>query len=704
LRVRIVAGAALAAALLSLSTSSFSCAGGDDTPAFDLAKRRYDNTGNGAWLSPANDTRANLLLLLADERAAIIRPPATREIFYSWKEVRGRAGAAPVAVPPFDGTEDPLSGTRCQTNASGQADFAAALAANRRLAPAERAALTAARAALRPGCTSDTAQLPAPAAAVRSATAGAFATYLDGAHAFYAADYERADRDFASLATAPDPWLRETARYMVARTRLNAAQDALFDEYGYMVEAAKRDHAKAAAADAALRGYLAAFPAGRYASSARGLLRRTAWFAGNDAALARDYAAMLAKPAEPVRIIEEIDAKLLTHDKGYQAATGPLLLAVADLQRLRSTVSEEQPYPGWGLTRAELERQRPQFAGRDDLYTFLLAAEALYNRSAAAEVLRLIPDAAHQPRFTTLQFSRQLLRGLALDLAGDRKAYAFWLSLLPGATGANQRGAVELAIAQHEEKRGSLDRLLADASPVQTPALRRIALAHLAGPDLLRARAAAPRAADDERELAAYVLLTRELGRGRYADFLRDEALIPPARPRPTPEETYPQPLDREQEELEENAVYSGDLAIFRTPRPQPGLACPDLRATATRLAAAPTDPHARLCLADWFRLSDLDYYPFDQPLAETGFGSTPSRFPGQPYSRLAVYQSLLANPRLTPDDRAYTLYRAVWCFGPSGINSCGGAAPKPQRRAWFSELKTRYPQSRWARSLPYYW
>ncbi|MCW3798258.1 hypothetical protein OMW55_10640 [Sphingomonas sp. BN140010] len=491
---------------------------------------------------------------------------------------------------------------------------------------------------------------------------------------------------------------------MTARTRLNAAQDALFDEYGYMVEADQRDPAKAAAADASLRYYLSAYPNGRYADSARGLLRRTAWFAGNDAALARDYAAMLTKPAEPVRVIEELDTKLLDHDKGYQAATGPLLLAVADLQRLRSSVGEEQPYHGSGLSRAELERQRPQFAGRDDLYTYLLAAEALYNRSAAADVLALIPDAVHQSRFTTLQFSRQVLRGLALDMSGDPNAYRFWLSLLPGATGPNQRGAVELAIAQHEEKRGSLDRLLADTSPVRTPALRRIAIAHLAGPDLLRARAAAPRAATDERELALYVLLTRQLGRGRYADFLRDVALLPPAPPQPHAEQTYRLPPDREQEELEEAAVTSGDLAIFRTPRKEPGTGCPDLRATATRLTAAPADPHARLCLAEWWRLSDLDYFPFDQPLAETGLGSGPPRWPGQPYSRLLVYQSLLADARLTPEDRAYTLYRAVWCFGPSGINSCGGDAPKAQRRIWFTELKTRFPQSRWARSLKYHW
>ncbi|MCW3798257.1 hypothetical protein OMW55_10635 [Sphingomonas sp. BN140010] len=90
MRVRIVVGAALAAVLLSLSTSSFSCAGGDDTPLFDLAKR-YDITANSAWLSPANDTRANLLMLLADGGAATARPPLVVRSFSAGR----RYAAAP---------------------------------------------------------------------------------------------------------------------------------------------------------------------------------------------------------------------------------------------------------------------------------------------------------------------------------------------------------------------------------------------------------------------------------------------------------------------------------------------------------------------------------------------------------------------------------------------------------------------------------
>jgi hypothetical protein len=29
---------------------------------------------------------------------------------------------------------------------------------------------------------------------------------------------------------------------------------------------------------------------------------------------------------------------------------------------------------------------------------------------------------------------------------------------------------------------------------------------------------------------------------------------------------------------------------------------------------------------------------------------------------------------------------------------------PKAQRKAWYDELKGRYPASRWAKSLRYYW
>jgi len=95
--------------------------------------------------------------------------------------------------------------------------------------------------------------------------------------------------------------------------------------------------------------------------------------------------------------------------------------------------------------------------------------------------------------------------------------------------------------------------------------------------------------------------------------------------------------------------------------------------------------------------------------------GSGPDGFSGRSLSRSDIYAAIIADRRAAPDDRAYALYRAVMCYSPSGYNGCAGPyrtgeemdaaqAPQADRKAWFTELKQRYPQSRWARSLRYYW
>ena len=155
--------------------------------------------------------------------------------------------------------------------------------------------------------------------------------------------------------------------------------------------------------------------------------------------------------ADAVSLANEIDHALL-ETGGGAAARDPLLLAVADLQRMRCEDEWETPGEDCGprLGKEELERQAPLFAGEPALFGYLRAAEAFFVRKQPAEVLTLIPDAAHQPRFTYLEFSRQALRGMALEAAADRNARAFWLTLFPGAVQPYQREALELALALHD--------------------------------------------------------------------------------------------------------------------------------------------------------------------------------------------------------------------------------------------------------------
>jgi hypothetical protein len=592
--------------------------------------------------------------------------------------------------------------SRCQSQPAGAAAFVAALRANPKVPQEEKQRLAAAREAFVPDCSGGGASPPPVGAATPAGRA--FESYLAAAAHFYGGRFEEGRSTFAGLARAPDPWLRETAAYMVARTELNRAQQASFDEYGSLAEPDRRDLAGIAAAGAAFEAYLKAYPKGRYASSARGLLRRVAWLGGRDEALAAALGRQLAASgpfdgaANAPALAEEIDLTLLGSD-GAAAARDPLLLAVVDLQRMRCEDDPETPAPDCGrrLGREELERQAPLFEREPELFGYLRAAEAFFVRRQPREVLAMIPDSARQRRFGYVEFSRQMLRGLALDAVGDRNSRGFWLSLFDGATQPYQRETLELALALHEERSGGVDRVFEPDSRVRHPLLRQLLLEYVAGPDLLRRQARDRQAPKLEREVAAYVLLAKELRRGLYRDFLEDVALVPAD----APDAGYYSSARYEARYDPETRV---PLALFGPGARVGETGCPALAVTVRRLAGAPEAVGPRLCLAEFFRVNGFDDFELDR-LAGRGLGSSRPQFPGRPYHRLEVYKAIIADPGASADERALALNRAIRCYAPTGSNSCGGVeVGLEQRKAWFSRLKRDHAGSPWARSLEYYW
>ena len=594
------------------------------------------------------------------------------------------------------------AGSRCQTNASGARAFVKAVSANRMLSDVEKSALIAARASLKPDCHASAAagaDLALPEA--RSPLARQFADYLRAAGRFYRGEFDAATSTFASLAAARDAWLRETALYMAARSELNRAQQSAFDRYGGIASPRSTDMAAAGAALKGFQSYLKAFPQGRYATSAGGLIRRVHWLSGNDRALEQSYAGLLtqAAPGRHGEIAQEIDNKLLL-PANSSLFTDPLLLAVANLQRMRKQDADAESTSG-GITRVQLEAQQKHFAGNPDLYGYLIAAEALYLRGQPREALALIPDAARQQRFSYLQFSRQMLRGFALEAAGDRNARGFWLELFGGARQPWQREALELAYAMHEERNGGLARLFAANSPLRNPAIREVLLEYRAGPDTLRQQARDKSAPPRERHAALFTLLAKQLGHGFHQKFLDDLALVPAD-------------AQGDDANFESARYWSSDrpgnddpvpVGVFSRSTRLGDFACPSLKVTVASLVRTPQFAKPRLCLAEFWRANGFDSFEFDTPLGPEELGGTASLFPGKPYQRQAVYQAVMADRAAGADDKAYALYRAVRCYAPNGRNDCGGAdVPIAQRRAWFNRLKAEFPRSRWAQSSRLYW
>lgn len=700
--MRIVRGKGIVAlALAGMSTVAWACADSSCTPTWSLQGYAPD-CANRAMLTPSNDSRVNLLFLLRSKAglgsAGLAYPASDYETagfgqaFLDWHLARAAFYSQPKAEPD----SPDFAGSRCISLASGNGAFATALSAARGLPAAEREQLLAARPQLAASCNGAADRAgPAWPQGIASKPGREFLGYLQAADDFYAERWAAARDGFARLAGAGDPWVRETAGYMLARVELNAAQANAFDEYGWY-RPGKVSQAEVQRAEVALAGYLKAWPGGRYAASASGLQRRALWLKGDSAALAASYARLLtatsASQPAAADLVQEIDNKLLFTGERDRAvvANGPLLLAALNLVRMRGEGLESGLQP---LSAAELEAQAPVFAQEPELFGLLKATHAFHVAKDYPAVLQLIPDDARQPRYGEVAFSRQVLRGMALAALGDRNEGGFWRELLGGATGLWQRSTVELGLALNLERKGQVAAVFAKDSPIRETMIRRELIAHSAGPALLKLAAqdrARPRI---ERDMALFVLLYKQLSRGDYAGFAASQALVP-------------------RNADSEGALWSFvtadkvPVALFTAEQTSDGFPCPAIGATARALAANPRDHRARLCLGDFWRLNGFDGFEgLDERPDPAELGGTANDFPGRPIRRGDFYAATIADPRAPTDLKAYALYRAVMCYAPSAYNSCGGQAVEVgQRKAWFEQLKRQYPQSRWARKLRYYW
>lgn len=709
----------LVAASFGISTGPAEASGDSGCyPRWSLTQDNYSSCGSNGLLSPGNDSRVNLLMLLFDRHGSV--GPSHQNGYYpemrrgeaepfDWplfalaldnptRAVTSLGKLNPDSDADYAGDDDGMS--RCQTNSSGAQAFLAALPQGG-ISPGEIAALTKFRNAMKPVCDEQTKSVGALGmdldALIKSQNGRMFAFYLIGAAAFYDGNFSSAQGLFAMIAKDGSGWPAETARYMLARTELNAMIENSFDEWGSLKQGAAPS---SAAAEAAFRDYLQKHPNGRYAASARGLLRKVYWLGQRRDKLAGEYAAAFAQKSGAGNVslsdlVQEYDIKL-SEDVDLRSVTDPLMLAALDLQKMRKNEDDMGvPYGDPPITRAAIEAQKSKFAGQTALYDYLLAAHAFYVANDPATVLRLIPASA--PGSSYLDYSRQALRALALDAKKDPGARDALIALEAGAKLPFQRGTAELALAMHEERNGGIERVFAADSKIDEPDLREILIRYKAGPQLLRSRVADAKAVKRERDVALYTLLYKNLTRGFYGDFLTDVALVP-ASAKPLAEDDYRTPR------------YA-DIAIFKWRGTVSGYSCPAIRTVAQALSTNAKNANALLCLAEFVRLNNLDpdYYGVNFALDEkpeaTDLGGTPSLFAGKPFSRLEVYKGVIASPTAAAGDKAYALYRAVNCYAPAGNNACGGVdVPQSQRKAWYNMLKTTYRTSVWAGQLKYYW
>ncbi|WP_343352204.1 hypothetical protein [Pseudomonas sediminis] len=701
----------------ALASSDMTC-----TPSWKLISDELSACNNLAFLSPGNDSRVNLQLLLDDAgHLKLTREPLALEGYeYGYglvpfslgmldpSRTRSEAAETDEQAAETDATyltqalqrlgvdseADAFAvhhfaegeGNRCRSNdLQAMRGFVDALSATPELASSETQALARSRRSLLSLCGEgdpQTQDILPQATQLQSPAAQAFGDYLRGADAFYRGDFDQAHERFAELAHSERPWLSETAQYLLGRVALNRAQLHAFDEYGFF-SPEQVDKTNLDASAKAFEQYLNNYPQGLYSDSARGLQRRVYWLAGDTRRFAEAFARQFQRGAQQVdmpALIEELDGKLLP-SLAPDTIEDPLLLAMVDLIHLRAPGSNSQPR----LSLEQLQAQQPRFASQPDLHAYLVAAWHFYRSENAEQTLAALPDAEGGP-LNALVFSQETLRGLALEAKGETtQALQHWRALLARSQDPLQQAQLQLALALNYERSGELDKVFAAASPITTAPIRERLLAYGAGPELLRQQAGDAQAPASERATALYALLYRDLDYGRYADFLSDFAQYPYKPEQPAPRL---------------------DPGLFAwAGGSDAGYACPSLVKIAERLAANAEDAQGMLCLGDFVRVHGLDEHWLNRPPATGELGSAPSQFQGSSFSRLAAYQMLLAAPQVSREDKAYALFRAINCYAPSGYNSCDGQdIGKDQRKQWFQTLKRSYADTQWAQRLKYYW
>jgi hypothetical protein len=674
-----------------------------------------DSCNNLPMLTPRNDTRVNLSLLLADTGLVKLQCMTARAENPSLNEHYGKV---PFPVENFfddillvpDQANDHTLETKevpariyvyipdigneiaCANIQAATTEFIDAIGRNRTLTDYERQRLITKRRKLvdewlAPYHFTANKRVPAPEdpfpSGEESTDGGSqtyqeFSHYLDAAASFYKELYGDASNDFAALTDCSDLWVRETSRYMVVRAELRRSQVYAFNEHGFY-DRNKVDKEMVQVAADKLGSYLKEYPSGRYAASAKGLLRRVHWLSGDMQSLAEEYGALLHDPItlqnkkSLSRFYDELDDKLLCFS-GTSNLKMPLFLAINDLFRMRG-------YFGVHIDLKELQAQELLFSGDKALYTYLLGAHAFYMQKDMSLALSHLSGDIPE-RMTYLDFSRLFLRGLALEKSKDYDgARSLWLKLSTAARQPLQSEAVQLALSQnYERSRELMDKAFAPDSPIKDPTIRIRLLRDVASPSLLRRVINEKSTSAREREFALYILLNKDLLQGHYKEYIRDYLLLPKDLPAYTRSNKY----DYGQPDLS-LFKWSGEKTNYRTE-------CVSTLNIAARLTKNLRDPLALISLVNF---TD-DYHCFLIPLTNN------SQFPGDVFSGYDACKIIISDKTAPPEMKAYALYRVIKSY--AGMGRYGADEPLSVRREWFRLLKSKYKDSVWAKKLKYFW
>ncbi|MBH0064805.1 hypothetical protein [Psychrobacter sp. SZ93C1] len=731
----------LTTALMGLSISAKAGGGEYCGSNFSLDNRTYNECQiNFPILDTGNDTQTNLYLLLADKGLIRFDEPNTHDSdsyqahdFPLNLRTLRQTAVNEVKNPNqnfLEHSEKSHYAEYCNSFYTGEEALEGALKIDTQLTSKERLQLRQFRQAIRSECTDsfghDTSSAEdAPVFPLKwSINAQPYADYIMATQLFYLgekSDFDSAHNLYSALIdlktgnNAGLAWLVDTANYMLIRTGINRIYQHGMGDYRYKSETV--DPRLFASTQKAINNYLSRFKNGHYTASARGLQRRLYWLAGQQEKLVDeiewqiDHTNSLRFNLDSRLLPEEIEQKVFfaNFDKpiDINKLNDPILLTSFALYRLRPADSLNAPTP---LTRTELERLKPKFKDRMDLYQYLIATYYFVQENNPKLAIKYLPTTLPTGEMSYSKFSQYVLKAKALQKMGSiNEANTLWSRLHQLPKQPFQNTVTELALALQADQTNDYSQLFGNNATVQSHNLKIRMIKYSADPALLKQVADSHLATDDTIGAEArYALLAKSLIQGRYTDYLTYQQNYLPKN-----SQKYIG-FDSENETLKYLPTFSE--FNWQGEKISPSINCQDLTKTVTRLSQNPKDRLQTLCLAEFMDDTTITYYleDYDKSYHSSGqsdsgyrypyLGDIPSRFKGQALNRLDIYQSIFASNR---DDElsAYALHRAIGCFASSGSNQCSNEnIDMSVRKAWFKRLKSDFSHTTWAQNQKYYW
>lgn len=534
-----------------------------------------------------------------------------------------------------------------------------------------------------------------------------FYRYLVGATNFASGQYSLAKEAFSPLLQSENPWLKEVAVYLEARISLKEAQNALLDPWMGEITESTRGTELVTQSRAEFQRYLETYPKGLYHYSAQGLMRRLAWLEGNDIEVVRELERWHAEPSKYLRkdnryndrvlqLILEVDRKVidLYGDKKIQTES-PKLLAIKILQSMRPYHSAEAKSNGYYTNKAKenntfdqlVGQYQPYFKDDDRLYQFLVATYYAHVDPQSQKVTELLPVLDERKKIlSTFELSEQILRARAFE-AQKRwsAAETIWQELYKRIETPMQRELIEVGIAGNYVLADRVERAFQLNSSVTLPALRDSLVVDHASRKLMR-----DLIMDSPDDMEG---IKKEQARWLYILLYRDIYTI-------NSSAFFADLKLMEQfQNMDTKVVASFDF--FQQPiKNAYQYDCQTPIQVMKNLSKNPNNSHAQMCYS--FMVESMPAYKLSGSLQFAHL--KPSLWKSQRITNYDSYRRVIDNPKANKNDRALALYHGINCYN-RGINRCDDRdIPESERKRWFDTLKREHSDSQWARKQKYYW